>query len=154
MFRLNNLDKLTKERKRIGRGGDRGGTSGKGHKGQKSRSGVKIRASFEGGQMPLSRRLPKRGFNNSFKKDVRIVSLEVLETKFEAGAIVDRASLVEKGILKGKKSFFVKILGNGELSKNLTVQADMFSKSAIEAIKKAGGTPQLVKEIVSDSSAS
>ena len=139
---------------RIGRGGDRGGTSGKGHKGQKSRSGVKIRASFEGGQMPLSRRLPKRGFNNSFKKDVRIVSLEVLETKFEAGAVVDRASLVEKGILKGKKSFFVKILGNGELSKNLTVQADMFSKSAIEAIKKAGGTPQLVKEIVSDSSAS
>jgi large subunit ribosomal protein L15 len=154
MFQLNNLDKLKKDRKRVGRGGDRGGTSGRGHKGQGSRSGSKIKAFFEGGQMPLSRRLPKRGFNNIFKKDVRVLNLCDLELKFNSGDLVDKKSLYEKGIFKGKKSFFIKVLGVGELSKNLIVCVDMFSKSAKQAIEKAGGTVKLIGENVSDNSAS
>lgn len=151
MLQLSKLDKLTKNRKRIGRGGDRGGTSGRGHKGQKSRTSGNLKAFFEGGQMPLPRRLPKRGFTNIFKKDVRHVNVSDLEVKFEAGDIVNKAALCEKGIFKGRKKYFVKILGKGKLTKNLIVEADMFSKSAEAAIKKAGGKITISKEKVGGS---
>lgn len=143
MLQLHNLDALKKERKRIGRGGSRGGTSGRGHKGQKARSGGNNpRASFEGGQMPLSRRLPRRGFTNIFKKEYVTVGLDALERCFAAGETVDKNSLMEKGLIKGRASVLVKILANGELTKKLTVQADAFSKSAVEMIEKVGGVAQ------------
>ena len=97
--------------------------------------------------MPLSRRLPKRGFNNRFKKDFKIVNLADLELKFENGDTVDRKSLIAKGLAKGKGRFLIKILGNGVLTKQLTVQSDSFSKSASEAISKAKGTVTLTKEM-------
>jgi len=146
MLQLSELDKLTKDRKRVGRGGDRGGTSGRGHKGQRSRTSGKLKSFFEGGQMPLSRRLPKRGFTNVFKKDVRYVNVGDLETKFDAGDIVNKVVLCEKGIFKGKKKYLIKILGKGKLTKNLVVEADMFSKSAADAIKKAGGKVTISEE--------
>ena len=154
MMQLNQLEKITKKRKRVGRGGDHGGTSGRGHKGQKARSGGKVKASFEGGQMPLSRRIPKRGFNNIFKKEVVIINLEALEHHFDANAVVDRTSLFTKGVVKGKSNFFIKILGKGSLSKALDVRADFFSASAREAIEKAGGKVQSGEEIGRDRTAS
>jgi len=149
MFRLDKLESVSKKRKRIGRGGDRGGTSGKGHKGQKSRSGAsyELKGWFEGGQMPLTRRLPRRGFTNRFKKDVKVVSLKDLEKNFFAGEQVNRETLREKGLIKGKGKFFVKVLANGRLTKGLTVQVDAFSKSAIQAIQKVGGKAELIKEV-------
>ena len=109
MLKLNNLTSAGKKRKRVARGGSRGGTSGKGHKGQKARSGPKISASFEGGQMPLSRRLPKRGFTNArFKKDVLVIDLDQLERYFDAEAQVDKAALAQKGLLKGHKKVSLK----------------------------------------------
>src|SRR5690348_16030979 len=127
MLALNNREKLTKKRKEIGRGGDRGGTSGKGHKGQKARSGGKVHLSFEGGQMPLSRRLPRRGFKNTqFKNFIKIVNLKALESAFSAGETVTKTSLHSKGLLKGNNTFLLKILGVGVLTKSLVVQADMF----------------------------
>ncbi|MCX5922243.1 MAG: 50S ribosomal protein L15, partial [Candidatus Dependentiae bacterium] len=124
-MQLNNLSPLVKKRKRVGRGGKLGGTSGKGHKGQKARSGGYVRIGFEGGQMPLFRRLPKRGFNNfNFKDNFVIVNLEQIENGFDAGAIVNKEALVEKGIIKahkGKKGLMLKVLGHGELSKKLTI---------------------------------
>jgi len=154
MMQLNNLEKLKKARKRVGRGGDRGGTSGQGHKGQNARSGGGVRTSFEGGQMPLSRRLPKRGFTNRFRRDVQIINLVDLETKFESKERVDRDSLTKRGILKGKGTFLIKVLGQGTLSKELDVCVDLCSKSAKEAIEKAGGKIQLSKEIQSGGVAS
>ena len=153
MLRLDKLKSVTKNRKRVGRGGSRGGQCGRGHKGQRSRSGgqVELKAFFEGGQMPLSRRLPRRGFSNPFKKDFKIVNLSTLELKFIQGDTVDRKSLTEKGLVKGKGKFLIKILGKGDLTKKLIVQADAFSKSAIEAIRKADGTIQLAKEVSSGS---
>ncbi len=151
MLQLSELEKLTKNRKRVGRGGDRGGTSGRGHKGQKSRTSGNLKPFFEGGQMPLSRRLPKRGFTNAFKKDVRFVNIGDLETKFAAGDIVDKAVLCEKGIFKGKKKYLIKILGKGKLTKNLVVEANMFSKSAADAIKKAGGKITISEENIGGS---
>lgn len=140
MLQLNKLKKLHRKRKRIGRGGDRGGTSGRGHKGQRARSGGRVKATFEGGQMSLTRRLPKRGFtNNAFKKDVRIINLKTLELKFEDGQTVDKKSLREKGLLKGVGKFKVKILGNGKLTKKLIVCADLFSKRAAVEIQQIGG---------------
>src|SRR3990167_1965418 len=122
MIALNELESLTKKRKRIGRGGSRGGTSGKGHKGQKARSGPSLGIIFEGGQMPLTRRLPKRGFNNvMFKTVYEIVNLDQLENNFEIGEKVDKISLVSKGIVKGVKNALLKILGNGQLTKKLLV---------------------------------
>lgn len=151
MFELHNLTPAGKKKKRVGRGGSRGGTSGRGHKGQGSRSGGGPRVGFEGGQMPLYRRLPKRGFTNArFKTDCRIVSLQAINDAFADGDSVSRETLIEKGIIKRQKSkgtFLVKVLGNGELSKKVTVVADRFSKSALEAIKNAGGEARLVKEI-------
>ncbi len=132
--------------KRLGRGigSGLGKTSGKGHKGQWARSGGGVRPGFEGGQMPLIRRIPKRGFNNHFKKEYSIVNLAVLEN-FEAGAIVDINVLNEKGLIKlVKDSVGLKVLGNGTLSKAITVKASKFSESAKEAIEKAGGTAEII----------
>jgi large subunit ribosomal protein L15 len=151
MVSLHNLTPLVKKRKRIGRGGSRGGTSTKGHKGQSARSGGKIRNGFEGGQMPLFRRLPKRGFINSpFAQETKIVNLEQLNA-FEDGAIVDMQALLEKGIVKVKKGvvkgFLLKVLGNGALKKKLTITADAFSESAKKAIESLGGEARLTKEM-------
>ena len=135
----------TKERKRIGRGAGsgQGKTAGKGHKGQKARAGRGMRAGFEGGQMPLQRRLPKRGFNNIFRKEIVAVNVADLEAKFENGAVVDVESLKQVGL--GKNSFDgIKILGNGELTKKLTVKADAFSESAKQKIEAAGGNAEVI----------
>ena len=132
--------------KRPGRGigSGLGKTSGKGHKGQWARSGGGVRPGFEGGQMPLIRRIPKRGFNNYFKKSYSIVNLSVLDT-FEAGAVVDINALMEKGLIKlVKGGIGLKVLGNGELKKALTVKANAFSAQAKEAIEKAGGTAEQI----------
>ena len=131
----------TTSKKRLGRGigSGLGKTSGKGHKGQWARSGGGVRPGFEGGQMPLIRRIPKRGFNNHFKKVYSIVNLSALEG-FEAGAVVDMAALDAKGLIKVvKNGAGLKVLGNGTLTKALTVKAASFSASAKEAIEKAGG---------------
>ncbi len=148
MLQLNELTKLKKNGKRIGRGGERGGTSGRGHKGQKSRSGVsgELKASFEGGQMPLSRRLPVRGFNNRFKKNVKVINLRDLEVRFSANDVVNRESLFKIGLIKGKGKYYVKVLGNGKLTKPLDVQVDAISKSAAVAIEKSGGKLKLTNE--------
>lgn len=129
-------------RRRVGRGESSGlgKTCGKGHKGQKSRSGASIRPSFEGGQMPLARRLPKKGFNNAqFKENVAIVNLCDLEAKFSEGDEVNEESLRACGLVKGVCDS-VKVLGNGDLSKKLTVSVDKLSASAREKIEKAGGS--------------
>lgn len=146
MLQLNNLSSLVKKRKTIGRGGSRGGTSGKGGKGQTARSGGSTRLGFEGGQMPLFRRLPKRGFNNfEFKTSYEIVNIQAINDAFNAGEEVTREALVEKGLVTIKKGIqrkqpiLIKILGHGELTKKLTITADAFSKSAREAIEKSGG---------------
>ena len=134
----------TKERKRIGRGygAGTGKTAGKGHKGQKARAGHRQRAGFEGGQMPMQRRLPKRGFNNIFAKEIVSINVGSLN-KFEDGASVDAAALVEAGIIK-KTCDGVKILSNGELKKKLTVKANAFSQAAKEKIEAAGGKAEVI----------
>ena len=134
----------TKEAYRKGRGAGSGNgkTAGRGHKGQKARSGGGTRIGFEGGQMPLARRIPKRGFNNIFAKPLEAVNVSVLE-KFEDGAVVNAQALLEKGILS-KCEYGVKILGNGEITKKLTVQASAFSASAKEKIEAAGGKVEVV----------
>jgi len=141
MLLLNNLEKLVKPRKRVGRGGCRGGTSCRGSKGQKSRSGSggEIKACFEGGQMPLARRIPRRGFNNGNRQEFKIVNIVDLEERFESGAVVNKNALMEAGLIKGQGSYKIKILGNGSLSKAFTVNADAFSKSAVDAITKSNG---------------
>ena len=136
----------TRETKRLGRGigSGLGKTSGKGHKGQWARSGGGVRPGFEGGQMPLIRRIPKRGFNNHFSKVYSIVNLSVLEG-FEANSVVDMQVLNEKGLIKVVKgSIGLKVLGNGTLTKALTVKAASFSASAKDAIEKAGGTVEQI----------
>ena len=152
MITLHNIQPLNKKRKRIGRGGKLGGTSGRGFGGQKARTGdSNVRVGFEGGQMPLYRRLPKRGFNNKdFKKCFELVNLNQLESFFEAGALVTKDVLIERGIIKPRKHvpIFVKVLGKGTLSKSLTVQADAFSQSAREAIEAQGGKAELNQENV------
>jgi large subunit ribosomal protein L15 len=129
-------------KKRVGRGpgSGHGKTSSRGEKGQKSRSGYSGKRGFEGGQMPLHRRLPKRGFTNIFKKDYAIVNVVDLE-RFDNGATIDDATLRQAGLIKGANDG-VKVLGNGELSKKLVVVATKFSKTAREAIEGAGGTCQ------------
>ena len=129
-------------KKRLGRGigSGLGKTSGKGHKGQNARSGGGVRVGFEGGQMPLIRKLPRRGFTNAdFKKQYSIVNLSELN-KFEENAVVDSNSLIEKGILSKIEEYGVKVLGNGKLEKVLTIKADKFSESAKKKIAEAGGT--------------
>lgn len=134
----------TKERKRIGRGygAGTGKTAGKGHKGQKARAGHGQQPGFEGGQMPMQRRLPKRGFNNIFAKEIIAINVGSLN-KFEDGASVDAAALMEAGILK-KDCDGIKILSNGVLSKKLTVKANAFSAAAKEKIEAAGGEAEVI----------
>lgn len=129
----------TKAPKRLGRGigSGTGKTAGKGHKGQKARSGGGVRPGFEGGQQPLYRRMPKRGFTNIFKKEYVVLNVRDLE-RFENGAVVTYESLFEVGLIKTVKDG-VKILGTGELTKALTVQVDKVSQSAAEKIVAAGG---------------
>src|SRR5687768_487584 len=129
-------------RKRVGRGpgSGHGKTAGRGEKGQKSRSGFSRQIGFEGGQMPLHRRLPKRGFTNIFKKTFAVVNLSDLE-RFDNGATIDEAALREAGLVKGRYDA-IKILGDGKLSKKLTVHAAKFSESARKQIEAAGGTCQ------------
>lgn len=134
----------TKNRKRIGRGAGSGTgkTSGKGHKGQNARSGGGVKPGFEGGQMPLQRRLPKRGFFSMNKKVYVLIKIQDLET-FDADSVVDLEALGKAGLVK-KIADGVKILGDGELTKALTVRAHKFSKSAIEKIEKAGGKAEVI----------
>ena len=142
IHKLSPAEGSTSKSKRLGRGtgSGLGKTSGKGHKGQNARSGGGVRVGFEGGQMPLIRKLPRRGFNNAnFKKQYSIVNLAVLN-KFEENAVVDSNALIEKGILSKIEEYGVKILGNGKLEKALTIKANKFSESAVKKIKKAGGT--------------
>ena len=129
-------------RKGRGAGSGNGKTGGRGHKGQKARSGGKIRVGFEGGQMPLARRVPKRGFNNIFAKPLEIVNLGTLNA-FDDGETVTAEALLAKGILS-KCEHGVKVLGNGSLEKKLTVRANAFSASAKETIVAAGGKYEVV----------
>ncbi len=143
MLTLGNLSPAkdaARNRKRVGRGqgSGRGKTATRGHKGAKSRSGYGTRPGFEGGQMPLQRRLPKRGFNNIFRKEYAIVSLEALNV-FDHGAKVDRQALVEAGLIS-KRDNLVKILANGEVTKPLNVAVDKISGSARQKIEAAGGS--------------
>lgn len=133
-----------RKRKRVGRGpgSGTGKTAGRGEKGQKSRSGYSAKRGFEGGQMPLHRRLPKRGFTNLFRTEFRTVNVDRLN-RFESGATVTPETLLEVGLLrKGVEG--VKILGNGELTVALTVQAHRFTRGAVEKIEKAGGKAEVI----------
>lgn len=134
-----------RKKKRLGRGeaNGLGKTCGKGHKGQNSRSGGGVKPGFEGGQMPLQRRLPKRGFTNIFRVRNRVVNLSDLSRVFSDGDTVDPETLLAKGLINGRKGP-VKVLGEGELSVKLTVKANSFSKSAVEKIKSAGGTAEVI----------
>ena len=134
----------THEGKRKGRGTGTGNgkTAGRGHKGQKARSGGKVRTGFEGGQMPLARRIPKRGFNNIFAKHLTAVNVAVLN-RFENGAVVDAQALIEKGILHDCP-YGLKVLGNGAVTAKVTVKAAAFSESAKAKIEQAGGKAEVV----------
>jgi len=156
MFSLDNLQSSGKKRKRVGRGGACGGTSGRGHKGQNARSGGPKGRGFEGGQTPLQRRLPKRGFTNAhFVKEISLVNISSLERVFNDGEEVNAQLLMEKGLIKPKKSeqrdlkkgTIVKVLGDGELTKKLIISAYAFSASAIQAIEKVGGKALIIKEL-------
>jgi large subunit ribosomal protein L15 len=138
--KLTPADKSRRDRKRIGRGpgSGQGKTAGRGHKGQRSRSGGLPRRGFEGGQMPLQRRVPKRGFHNKFSKDVVTVNVSALN-RFESGAEVTPELLLEVGLIK-KVGDGLKVLGNGELTRALAVKAHAFSAAAIEKIQAAGGS--------------
>jgi large subunit ribosomal protein L15 len=143
MINLSNLSPQpgsTKQRKRLGRGhgSGHGKTSGRGHKGFKARSGSGIKPGFEGGQMPIQRRLPKRGFNNIFRRAFAILNVRDLNS-FDDGATINREALLAAGMIK-KSDEQVKILGDGELTKKITVDVDKLSKSAQAKIEAAGGT--------------
>ena len=144
LHELHPAEGSTSAQKRLGRGSGSGlaKTSGKGHKGAKARSGGGKRPGFEGGQMPLYRRVPKRGFNNVFRTEYAEVNLERLEA-FEDGAVVDAAALLEKRIIR-KELDGVKILGGGELTKKLTVKAAKFTASAKEKIEAVGGKAEVI----------
>ena len=136
-----------KKPKRVGRGSSSGlgQTAGKGNKGQQSRSGGKTYVGFEGGQMPLYRRIARKGFSNyPFKKEYVCINVEQLEAKFNDGETVDKTALIEKGFISSKNASLVKVLGNGEVSKKLTVIVDKVSESAKAKIEKAGGSVSLV----------
>jgi large subunit ribosomal protein L15 len=132
-------------KKRIGRGqgSGNGKTAGRGHKGAKSRSGFKFKRGFEGGQMPLHRRVPKRGFHNPFRVEYDVINLDTLAERFEAGTVVTPDSLREAGLLAGGKRL-LKVLARGEVTKALTVHAHKFSGKAAEKIAAAGGTSELI----------
>ena len=130
------------KRKGRGTGTGNGKTAGRGHKGQKARSGGKVRIGFEGGQMPLARRIPKRGFNNIFAKPLTAVNVAVLN-QFEDGAVVDAAALLAEGIIHDCP-YGLKVLGNGTVTAKVTVKAAKFSESAKEKIEQAGGKAEVV----------
>ena len=134
-----------KQRKRLGRGpgSGLGKTSGRGHKGRGARSGGNTHPRFEGGQMPLQRRLPKRGFHNPFRREFSIVNLSRLEAAFAAGAVVDAAALVQHGLARAGKP--IKVLGQGDLTKALTVKAHAFSESAKARIAAVGGSVEVIE---------
>ncbi len=136
----------TKKRKRVGRGdaSGQGGTSGKGHKGQKARSGGHIRSGFEGGQMPMARRLPKRGFRNPFRKSFVAVNVSDLARIFEKGAVIDEAAILESGLVK-KKGDGIKILAKGNIDIPVTIKMAHISAAAKEKITAAGGS---VEEVI------
>jgi len=143
MLTLNNLvpsEGARRNKKRVGRGpgSGRGKTATRGHKGARARSGYTSKPGFEGGQMPLQRRLPKRGFTNTFKKEFVIVSLDALN-RFENGTTVDRAALIDAGIIK-KTDGMIKVLANGEIASSVTVAVDKVSASARAKIEAAGGS--------------
>ena len=147
---LNNLHPAkgsTHKKKRVGRGpgSGLGKTAGRGHKGQKSRSGYSSRPGFEGGQMPLQRRLPKRGFTNIFKKEWIEISLAKIEENFNAGDEITPEVLHKRGLIKKAKHDLV-ILGTGEVSKSLTISAHRFTKTAKEKIENAGGTAKMIEK--------
>ena len=150
MITLNNRSKINKKKIRVGRGigSGKGKTAGRGVKGQKSRSGVSIK-SFEGGQMPLYRRLPKRGFNPIVKKNIAILNLEKIQSFIDKKSIktseVLNSNLLKKLSLIGKKSTRLKILGSGEIKDKINIEADLASKSAIDKLEKIGGSIQIKK---------
>ena len=136
-----------KKRKRVGRGtgSGHGKTASKGNKGHSSRQGFKQNPLFEGGQMPLARRVPKRGFvNGAFRKVYAIINLDVLDVMFETGAVISEATLREKGLVKGRYDDGVKILGDGTITKAFAIHANKFSKSAVAKIEAAGGSITLI----------
>lgn len=138
-----------KKPKRVGRGSSSGlgTTAGRGNKGQQSRSGGKVYVGFEGGQMPLYRRVAIRGFSNyPFKKEYVCINVDQLEAKFADGETIDKASLAEKGFISKKSASLVKILGNGEVTKKFTVAVDKVSESAKAKIEKAGGTVKVIEK--------
>ena len=142
-----------KKAKRVGRGSSSGlgTTAGKGNKGQQSRSGGKTYVGFEGGQMPLYRRIAHKGFSNyPFKKEYYCINVEILDAKFDDGATVDKAALIEKGFISAKNCTLVKILGNGDIKKKLNVVVDKVSESAKAKIEKAGGTVKIIEEATKD----
>jgi large subunit ribosomal protein L15 len=130
-------------KKRIGRGqgSGNGKTAGRGHKGAKSRSGFKFKRGFEGGQMPLHRRVPKRGFHNPFRVEYEVVNLDTLGARFDAGTVVTLELLAERRLISGTKTL-LKVLGRGEIGKALTVRAHKFSGKAVEKIAAAGGATE------------
>ena len=144
LHELSPAEGSTKVSKRIGRGhgSGQGKTAGKGHKGQKARSGGSIRPGFEGGQMPLQRRIPKRGFNNIFAKNIVAINVSALEA-FDNDAEVTAQALIEKGIVK-KEYDGIKILGNGTLTKKLNVKVAAYSESAKQKIEAAGGKAEVI----------
>ena len=146
---LNNLKappNATHKKKRVGRGpgSGLGKTAGRGHKGQKSRSGYSSMRGFEGGQMPLHRRLPKRGFTNIFKREWAEVNLATLERVFDAGATVNPESLIEKKLVRKSQAGSVVILGQGEIKKAITVKVHRLSAAAKQKIEAAGGTAEVI----------
>jgi large subunit ribosomal protein L15 len=145
LHELKSTEGARKENFRIGRGvgSGNGKTAGKGHKGQNARSGGGVRLGFEGGQLPLYRRLPKRGFKNVNRVEYAIVNLKTLNNYYNDGETVSPVSLVEKGIIN-KEFDGIKVLASGELTKKITVQAHKFSKSAVSAIENAGGTVEVI----------
>jgi large subunit ribosomal protein L15 len=133
-----------KERKRVGRGHGtgQGAQAGRGHKGAQSRSGYKRKRGFEGGQMPLHRRVPKRGFHNEFRVEYAVVNLDTLEGRFDAGTVITPELLRKQGLVHGRQR--IKVLARGEISKALTVKAHKFSGKAAEKIAGAGGATELL----------
>jgi len=132
-------------RKRVGRGhgSGQGAQAGRGHKGAKSRSGFKFKRGFEGGQMPLHRRIPKRGFHNEFRTDYAVVNLDTLAERFEAGAVVTPEALRERGLVRSRHQP-IKVLARGDIAKKLTVRAHKFSGKAAEKIAAAGGAAEVL----------
>jgi large subunit ribosomal protein L15 len=136
--------KFSKKRVGRGHGSGTGAQAGRGHKGAKSRSGFKFKRGFEGGQMPLHRRVPKRGFHNAFRTEFAVVNLDTLAERFDAGTVITPDLLRERGLVRGRQQ--IKVLGRGDIEKKLTVHAHRFSGKAAEKIVAAGGAAQTIGE--------